>query len=569
MRRLALASLLALACTAGVVAPAGAVSSYSFSAAFGANGASELPVTLTLPAPADGSAVTSVTFAWDTSSAPWATGTVQPGSYGGQQVVATPTCVAGAPCTVDATITTGTMSNGADNLRMTVAGTNGYLGTKTSSVSIANAKPSVSVAWPTTSSELAVWGDTTLPVTPAPSADGLPISAVRLYDSASSSAQPIAEADAAPWDLHFDASTVGAQDTKGAFYVMVEDTSGNVARVSKSALVEPPATVGTDVVSGGVAGSTLNQAVDVRLQAAVPDGVDVTTNEQDAGGPVTWAAGIRGFSVSLDGEAPVHLDWNGSWTGTSAPTRDATFDYRLDRVAAGSHELTVTAQTTYGAESTTTTPFLVADGASFGPLMLGAKSITRSTVVPVGRTATVTTTASSGVAGTWLSQPTGVGSLALTAAVPTGLAPDQTSSYALAGTFKPNHPGTWSVGFCVASSGSAACTGGETDPRMVVTHSLVAEYQTRLALTTASTVNRRRVVHATAKDAVLGRALGGLAVQLQRYSGGRWSTVATATSTSRGSLTFSSALTTRSTYRLRTAGISGQDMAATSATKDF
>lgn len=572
MRRLALfGAAVALLAAAGLalVPSAEATSAYSFNVTFGTNTASQLPVTVSLPAPADGSAVTSVTFKWQTSSAPWVSGAVGP-AFNGQQVVEAPSCVAGAGCIVDATLPTGTMANATDTIQVFVTSSSGVLGTSTWSVAIQNAKPSVSAAWPTTAAEWSAWGDATVATAPVASTDGVAIKDVRLYDSSSSTALPIAEADAAPWDLTFDTSVLGAQGAKGVLFLMVEDTAGNTFATRENYLVEPPATIGTTFVDGDTIGSTLAQSNTVDLTAAVPDSVTVSTQERDDGVAVTWPAGILGFDISVDGGAPVFDGWR-NFAYSADPQRAVEDDYQLPAdIPAGQHTLTLTAETSYGAESTMTTHFVIADGANFSPIISGGKTVTSNSIFAVGRASLLTVNATARTSGTWLTTPSVQGpTFKLTTANAAGQTAAGARSYALTGAFTPTKPGQYLLSFCVESSGSVPCGSGTEGPKQIVSKLVTAEYATKLAFTSTGISGGRRVVHATVKDSVKGVALAKVTVQLQRKKGTRWISIGSAKSTASGAVTITATKTVRATYRLLTNGLAKTDMAATSATKSF
>lgn len=570
-RVVALVGALALVPAAIAMAPtANATSSYSFSVDFGANTASQLPVTLTLPAPADGSAVTSVAFKWDVSAVPWASGAVQPGTFGGGQTVDTPTCVAGQPCTVLATLTTGTMANATDTIKAVASGTSGYLGTIQTSVPIVNAKPSITAAWPTTSAEWSPWGQSTLTTAPQTSTDGLAIKDVRLYDSTSSTATPIAEADSAPWTLSFDASVLGPQGATGSLRLLVEDVGGNTAFTAEKTLSEPPALVSDDFADGTEVGSTLAGFNQVSFTATVPDSVNVTTAEQYYG-PVNWPAGIRGFAVSIDGGAPDQRDWNGSWTGTTSPPRTIHYIYQLPAgITPGTHTLSVTAQTTYGAESTTTSHFVIGDGADFSPLTASGKTVGAATIFAVGRPVTLARIATERVLGGSLVDAGAEGAdFTLVSATPSGPELAGAASYSIVGTFAPTAPGTYLLRFCAVSPGGNSCADWIDDPKQQVSQQLTAEYATKLAFARTALSGVHRIVHATVKDAISGRGLSAVPVTIQRRVGTRWVNVISAKSTSTGAVTLMFTKTSRATYRLITKGIAGKDMAAASVSKAF
>lgn len=573
MRRLGPIAIALVAAAGLLCSPsAHASSAYPFTPVFGTNADSELPVTVSLPAPADGSAVTTLTFEWATSPTPWETSSAPPGNLDGQYVVDQTGCAAASACTVTATIPSGSMSNGTVTVTTVAADANGELGTAQTTVSISNAKPTVTAAWPTYSKEWAPSGTASVTADPEPSIDGVPITDVKLYDSSSSTAQPIAEATSAPWTLTFDSSVLGAQGTIGRLSIMAQDAHGNFVSTSEATRVEPAATVSAAFEDGAIIGSALNSPDegDVQVEAAVPDSVSLTTDESDEGVAVSWPAGIRGFEFSIDGGTPVQRDWAEWWTDTPTPPRSIDYSYQLpDDLTGGTHTIAITAETTYGSETTTTTHFVLAAGARFSSFSSAGKAVSSSTIFAVGKKTPLSVVATNITPGAGLSSPAvyGIG-LRLVSAVPSDTSSAGAGKYTFTTGFTPTKPGAYYLVFCVESTDSSACANGAPDGQADVLYAR-AEYESRLAFASVKAAGKTATVTGAVSDTVDGHGLGKVPVSLERKQGKRWRTVAKATSIASGKVIFHVSKAPKAAYRLVTAGTSGKVTAATSPSKSF
>jgi len=400
-RSAATASMLALAFANALVGvhPASAEvdpASYSptIGVSAGENAHSQVPVTLTLPAPGDGIRVAQVTFSWEQT--PATIGTTQTARL----TMQTPECVVDEDCVVERTLQTSRMVNhGQRPLYVAVSDGTQFLGSSSAQLDVDNPKPTTTFTNPSNNISTQ-WGAVTLAAESAPGAGGAPLAGVRFYShSTGRETDPYVLDDTAPYSVEVPATDIAASGGSGYVYAVAEDVEGNLTPVTTTGppslttrrmiTVGPPAQAQftTPVKENVASGSTTNPPL-LRWTAKVPDNVGGTPY-------------ITRVQVLIDGEPWLDMPYDTvAWYNQTAKPRAIDFGLLWEPAGGptpGSHVAQLLVTTNYGSVGLDEKRFIVNDGVVFSPVRDGGREVRDGYVVTAGSSHRFTMTARSKV----------------------------------------------------------------------------------------------------------------------------------------------------------------------------
>lgn len=419
-RRLAALGTLALTLAlVGGINPAQAAfeSDYSTRAtvSFGAHEHAQLPVTLELPAPASGGAITAVTAQWR-ELVPQDQLEPQPTTTLVRQPLDVSTCTAELTCELSAVLPTAGMTNGTQQIAFFVSNSEGPVGTVNRTTAVRNPKPTVSFTSPQSAD--ALWGDVTLSADAAAATDSgaAPLKGVRFYvDGDTSADAPYLFDDTASYAVTLPATDIASEYGSRYLVVVAEDTDGNLSLMppaAEAASVRRRVSVGpaplvnwTSPQTAGTISGSMRRGVSLEFRAALPDSAPARPGQPSD--PY-----IAGYDVFLDGSSLGSSNWNQptAWNNYQAGTKLRAIDGWWTMTAAsgltsGRHTVTVRVRTSYGGVATLTSDILVADGVSWGQVTTAGQVVDDGYVVTAGSLHRFTAPASTRVAGTSIDWP--------------------------------------------------------------------------------------------------------------------------------------------------------------------
>ena len=377
----AAAALSTLAAGFSPVGPATAASAYgeAITVAFGTNAASQIPVSVELPAPSGGTAVTKVTFSWQQSSPTF--NTIGTGRY----TLDTPWCVANETCHVETTLSTARMKN-SNITSISVGASDGvtYLGGTTRQVPIANPKPNVTITSPDSYSP--VWESVTVAAEAAASSANAPLKGVRFYvRPTGNDADPYILDQTAPYSVDIPAADIAAPGASGIVWAVAEDVQGNLSisddpyPMRRTFVVAPPPEVtwtNPHAPEQPVGGMSTNALLGWR--ARIPDIVPNTNG--------TGRDYIESVEVLIDGQhwRTYQYDELSFYNPDSARNREVSYTDRWDAMTPGRHVGTLVATTGWGSVASLDRAFVVTDGVNFSPITIDRRTLEDGSVVTAG-----------------------------------------------------------------------------------------------------------------------------------------------------------------------------------------
>ncbi len=372
----------------------------------GQNEHSKIPVTLELPAPADGQAVTKVTYTWSQRTPAMQTLDT------GRLPVPTPHCTSGVACVVETVVPTARMVNGTPKLTIAVTG-EGFLGATSRTLSVQNPKPTVAFTTPTKNYET-LWGETTLAADAAPgdAAGAAALRGVRFYlRSGGFEDEPYLFDDTAPYAVDVEALDIASAGAQGTIYAVAEDLEGNLSSWfggspdprRRTVYVGPPPVVAweTPHADDRVAGS-VEDGLLLGWSASVPAIVPDST-----AGPF-----IKRVEILADGQPWYDMPyekgvvWNNFTAGRKL--REAAYNHWVMKqstpwLTAGRHEATLRVTTSYGSVAARTLRFIVSDGVRFGDVRRSGLIVRDGHIVTAGTRVVLSVPVQTKVAGSPLS----------------------------------------------------------------------------------------------------------------------------------------------------------------------
>lgn len=378
---LAAAALSVLAVGLSPVGTANAVDTYgdAMTVTFGTNASSQIPVSVDLPAPSGGTAVTQVTFSWQQSSPTF--NTIGTGRY----VLDTPWCVANETCHVETALSTARMRNSSIT-GITVRASDGItsLGGTTRQVPIGNPKPSVTITSPGNYSP--VWENVTVVAEAAPSNANVPLEGVRFYIRPTGREEdPYILDETAPYAIDIAASDIAAPGASGMVWAVAEDVHGNLSPstdpypMRRTLTVAPPPVVTwtSPGVPGQPVGGMSTQAL-LAWRARIPNTV-----------PSSNGLGkdyIKSVEIRIDGQHWVTYDYDRiSWYNPDDTwNREVSFSWFWDGMTPGRHVGTLIATTGWGSVAALDRTFVVTDGVDFSPITIDGRTLKDGFVATAG-----------------------------------------------------------------------------------------------------------------------------------------------------------------------------------------
>lgn len=535
------------------------------SVTFGENVHTQMPVSLDLPVPASGGAITSVVMKWQ-EEVPQS-GDTTPVS----QRLDASLCAADTPCHLDAVLPTARIPNGTAWVTFNVANSEGLVNFFNRAVSVQNPKPAVAFTSP--EPDVAVWGDVTIAAEASPSAQpgAAPLAGVRFYINGNLSPDATYMFDAtAPYSVTVPATDIAPVLGSRSIVVVAQDTEGNLSQMpttgpttamKRLVHVGPPPVVrwGNPPGKRRAAGS-VSQGVMMDFYANLPDTAPALPGQISDPYISSVETLLDGTSVGKDSYTEP-TTWNGLRGGLKLRSVHGYVHLTTATgLTSGRHQLTLRVTTSYGSVADTTTGILVSDGVSWtGPVTSGGKVVNDGFVVTAGATPTFQVPVATNVAGTrlvWAEMQIGDQSLLPAYAwCPTADPYNCPESAVLrSGPWSaPDVPGTHTLEILAHADGDVADT---------ITRTIVVQPAARLSLDVSSHLVRPgRSVGLTGRltRRDTGRAQAGRAVDVQwlRSTGGRWQTVATRTTDTDGVVRIRVRPTANGFYRLRSAEIRG------------
>ena len=366
-----------------------------------------MPVTLALPAPASGGAVTGLSASWS-EPVPQGDGTLSTKQRISLDVSS---CTADATCHVEGVLPTARMANGTPDVTFLVSNADGTVDLFTRRPTVQNPKPTVSFTAP--DAYTALWGEVTLAADAAPSTQpgAAPLAGVRFYvDGTLSQDSPYRFDATAPYAVTLPATDIAPVLSSRVIVAVAEDTDGNLSvmptgatgSVRRHVSVGPPPVVAAAPAHVPGASGSMQNGVDVDFRADLPDSAPARPGEPSD--PY-----LRSVTLLLDG-SPLWTtpytspaSWNGYRAGTKQRSISGTVRVTADQgLTAGRHEVTVRITTSYDSVTDATTPILVADGVHWGHLTSGGHRVRNGYVVTAGTTHGFVLPVSAAVRGTHL-----------------------------------------------------------------------------------------------------------------------------------------------------------------------
>ena len=570
---LTLAAVTLLAATAPAVTPAAQAayeSDYASRATvtFGENARASMPVTLELPAPASGGAITAVTASRDE--------VVPQRPTGGSNTTLVRTsldasgCTADATCTVHGVLPTARMVNGTPTVTFVVSNAEGTVSTFGRTPSVQNPKPTVAFHSPQPND--ALWEKATLTADAAasPIEGAAPLKGVRFYTRGDLAVDAsYLFDDTAPYSVTLEATDIAPVLGSQYLVVVAEDVDGNLSQMpvaSQETTARRRVTVGppplrrwaSPRVGGRILGS-MRTGVSLEFHAALPD-----TAPTYPGHPIDPY--ISGYDVAVDGVPVGTSSWTSatSWNGYQAKRKMRAIDGwwplgGAQGLTPGRHTVTVQVRTNYGAVSTLTSGILVADGVIWGPVRSGGQVVRDGHWVTAGTEHRFTVPVATRVAGTRLGgvSASSAGRDLFPAGWPCSAEPvtcPESTRVRTVGWFAPRTAGERVVTFKAYADGDRA----DTLTRTIRIHPaarLLLEASTRL-------VSPGRDVELTARltRRDTGTPEAGRTVRLQWRKAGsrRWDTVRSGVTGRDGAVRFRARPTADGYYRLRSAQVLGE-----------
>ena len=353
---------------------------------FGANVHASLPVSLDLPAPASGGAVTSVSVTW---SEPIPQQDPQAGlSSTARLSLDTAACTADSRCQLETVLPTGRMANGSTSITFLVSNSEGLVNFFSRLVTIENPKPWVTLTPP--ADNRALWGEATIHAEAGPGApNGAPLAGVRFYIGGTLNVGSRYLFDAtAPYSVTMPATDIAPVLGSGRVVAVAQDTDGTLSSPAWAAqrrvTVGPPPDITWPTGPNTTRGS-LSAGVWPEFHAELPDSAP-------AGRGAPYDPFISEFETFLDGRSlgvSSYTDpssWNGQRAG--AMLRSVTGWTHLTQangLTAGKHVVKARVTTSYGAVAESSTTVIAADGLSWtGPVTSGGRVVEDGFVVTAG-----------------------------------------------------------------------------------------------------------------------------------------------------------------------------------------
>jgi len=576
--RLGAVSVVALSVSgvAAVATPAAAAweSDYGTRAAvtFGENVHAQMPVSLDLPAPASGGAITSVQMKWQ-EQVPQVT--PASGSSVALHQVSRPLdvsgCTAGATCHVDGVLPTALIPNGTPSITFNVANGEGLVSFFNRAVSVQNPKPVVTFTSP--EPDVAVWGDVNIAADASPSAQAgaAPFAGVRFYLDGNLSPDADYMFDAtAPYSVTLPATDIAPVLSSRTIVVVAQDTDGNLSQMptagSTTAMrrlvhVGPPPVVRWDNPPGKhTAAGSVSQGVMMDFYANLPDTAPAHPGQLSDPYISSVETLLDGTSVSKDSYTEP-TTWNGLRGGTKLRSAHGYVKLTKDTgLTSGRHQLTLRVTTSYGSVADTTTGILVSDGVTWtGPVTSGGRAVRNGFVVTAGTTPRFQVPVSTNVAGTrlvWADMQIGSQSLLTPYAWCPSADPYNCPEAAVL------HSDAWAVPDVPGTHTLEITASADADGADTITRTIVVQPAARLSLDVSSHLVRAgRSVGLTGRltRRDTGRAQAGRTVDVQwlRSNGRRWQTVATRTTDAYGMVSLRLRPAADGYFRLRSAEVRG------------
>jgi hypothetical protein len=375
------ATLSMLAVGLSPIGPATAASTYgdAITVAFGTNASSQTPVSVDLPAPSAGTAVTKVIFSWQQPSPTYTTiGT-------GRYVLDTPWCVANETCHADTTLSTARMKN-SNITSVSVGASDGvtFLGGTTRQVPIDNPKPTVSITTPGNYSP--VWENVTVAAEAAPSSANVPLKGVRFYVRPTGREDdPYVLDETAPYSIDTAATDIASPGASGMVWAVAEDVQGNLSAsdepypMRRTLTVAPPPEVRwtSPSVPGQPIGGMSSPAL-LAWRARIPD---VVPSSNGMGRDY-----IKSVEILIDGEHWATWDYDQlNWYNPDETwNREVSFSWFWDKMTPGRHVGTLIATTGWGSVASLERAFVVTDGAILSPITIDGRTLKDGFVVTAG-----------------------------------------------------------------------------------------------------------------------------------------------------------------------------------------
>ncbi len=373
---------------------------------FGANTQARMPVTLVLPVPASGGAVTSVRAQWNEQVPQHPGGTARVSKRFDASA-----CTTGSSCTVTDVLPTAGMVNGTPSVTFVVSNAEGTVSFFDRRTEVANPKPSVTFTSP--APDEALWGEVTLAAAAAPSGDpgAAPLAGVRFYVDGGLGADTAYVFDAsAPYAITLPATDIAPVLGSRRLVVVAEDADGNLSQLPAGTTGQagrqvtvgpPPLAAWTSPRTAGAVRGSVRNGVELELHAALPGTApDPEGHHRD---PF-----VREFEVLLDGASvgTSSYDEPASWNGYEPGRRLRAIDAWWPLSAAqgltrGRHTVTVVVRTSYNSVTEIRTPVLVADGVvRTGPVRSGGRKVRNGFTVTAGSQVRFSVPVATRVAGT-------------------------------------------------------------------------------------------------------------------------------------------------------------------------
>lgn len=554
----------ALAGFTGVAGPAGAFESdYGSRVVFtiGDDVHAQMPIALDLPAPADGTQVTSATVTWQQQDPEYGTISI------GRESFDTSACVAGATCHVSMIVPTALIYDDVDadhaGLVFEVGDLDGTVDVFNHTIYLHNPTPTVRFTSP--SFGQAIWGQTTFAVDAAPSTEpgAAPLAGVRFYVAGQKGYQ---FDNTPPYALTLDASELGQVPQQATVYAVAQDTDGNLSAypdpahqtdMTRLVYIGPPPLVSFDDSEGLQQLNVGSDPVGLQWQAELPSDAPADLGQPDD-------PSVVNFDYAVDGTQYLSSSYpyaGGSGYVPGVWTLSGELWLTTDRgLTPGWHTAKVTVHTSYQSVASTRLRYVVADGAELaGPITANGRQVRDGYLVTAGRSYTLRAPVEAKVPGSHLVDATmrfggnwldGIDSTCFLSG--TGCRGSVTLSSSWQAPRRP-HTMTLTV--------SAGTTSPGVDDN-VFNRSIVVQPASRLS----SAVSSRRV-HRGDAVRVSGRLIrvdtgtpqAGAQVTLQwRPSGARqWRSIETHTTSGLGRVTYRTRPTGTGQYRLRFPGIRG------------
>lgn len=352
---------------------------------FGDNVHTQMPVTLDLPAPASGGAVTSVVAKW---SEVVPQRTVEQGdTVTVSASLDASACTADATCRVTGVLPTARMANGTPTVTFAVSNSEGLVDFFSRTVAVQNPKPTVTFTAP--GNHEALWGDVTLSADAVPSTESgaAPLRGVRFYvDGSLAPDAAYRFDDTAPYSLTLPATDIAPVLGSRYLVAVAEDADGNLSQMPVSGATTsvrrlvtvgpPPDVTWTSPQTDGAIDGSLTRGVSLEFHAALPDSAPARPGEPSD--PY-----IHGYQVWLDGvsQGTSTYDEPTVWNGLQAGRKLRAIDgwWRLSRdhgLTAGRHTVKIRVSTSYGSSAVLKSAVLVADGVTWtGPVTAAGRRV--------------------------------------------------------------------------------------------------------------------------------------------------------------------------------------------------